>query len=225
MTPQFMSAIEVRELLDRLSTDRVDYWAALRLRLINGFVSAYSAQAVMNNGIDREVSQGCPIENDAWSLIFEQGGDELVWPSADMSVVFQEPAPRTVKCDFLGVYFYYEDLADFLPIEPYRDPPLSPDQRKLLQSMEVSGSPRARLQQGSSRRGPKRSDFWNMMTVEVARRIFVGDLTPPIQSSKVRDDLLAWLIAQGEAPDRTTVDPFFKELERVLNGAHFNDLN
>lgn len=225
MTPKFLSALEVRELLDRLSTGTTDYWAALRLRLINGFVTAYSSQAVMNNGIEQDVSDDCRIQQEAWPLIFEQGGDALLWPASDMSVTFPKPVPRAVECDYMGVYFYYEDLADFLPIEPYKDPPLDPEVRRQFLASQGSNRPPSGLQQGKSRRGPKRSDFWNMMTVEVARRIFVGDLTPPIKASTVRDDLLSWLVERGAEPDRTTVDPFFKDLEKALNKAHFNDLN
>ena len=69
--------------------------------------------------------------------------------------------------------------------------------------------------------GRKRSDFWNLMTVEIARRVYAGDITPPVVAAEMRESMLAWLATEGETPDKTTVDPFFKLLAKALNDEYY----
>jgi hypothetical protein len=212
MTSENISAADLCELLEKLPTDRTDYREALKLRLLRGVISAYCAKVVFSEDGRVESLPGGRISERVWTHIFDQGGDELIWPKRDMSTASEENGGSPSRCDYFGVYFRCADLVDFLPIAPVPESLHTP-----IPSLQPSTIP-----PHSPKRGRRKLPFWHRMVVEVARRIYVGDITPPITAGVLRDELLVWLAKGGEVPDRTTVDPFFSELAEVLNDEHFS---
>lgn len=121
------------------------------------------------------------------------------WHTGDFEVEFD--------CDFTRDYYRITGL--FL------------DRVSLLDSLGLNDGGATMIPSASpsalKRRGRSRSEFWDVLTVEVARRIFLGDIQPPVNATRLRSELLDWLAEQGFSPDRTTVDGYFLRLATALN--------